>query len=122
MSLSTISSLPPRNKGSYLDRCQRVTLLTNLFKVDFNNSTKVFIYAIKTTPEISRESGKKLGELVTSLRSNIERQVGSYVTSGRTIFASKFQGVGKEEITFKTDFESISYQLSLKMVREVSFA
>lgn len=104
MSCSTLSGLPPRNKGTYLDRCQRVTLLTNLFKVDFKDSAKVFIYALKTTPDVPRENGKRLIDLVTSLRSNIERQVGSYVTSGRTIFASKFGGPGKEEITFKTDF------------------
>lgn len=104
MSYPTLNTLPLRNKGTYLDRCQRVTLLTNLFKVDFKDSAKVFIYALKTTPEIPGENGKRLTELVASLRNNMERQVGSFVTSGRTIFGCKFGGPGKEEISLKADF------------------
>jgi hypothetical protein len=30
-----ISTLPHRNRGSYLDKCQTTNLSTNLFKVDF---------------------------------------------------------------------------------------
>jgi hypothetical protein len=122
MSSRAISSLPQRNKGTYLDRCQKVNLLTNLFKVDFKDAAKVYIYAIKTTPEVHRENAKKLAGLVASVRNAIEKQVGSYVTSGRTIFATKIQGTGKEEITLRTDFEATAYQISLKMVKEVSFS
>lgn len=71
MSCRAISSLPQRNKGTYLDRCQKVSLITNLFKVDFKDSAKVYIYAIKTTPDVPRENGKKLEGLVASARNVI---------------------------------------------------
>lgn len=48
MSSSSSTPLPLRNKGNYLDRCQKVNLLTNLFKVDIRDNLKVFIFAIKT--------------------------------------------------------------------------
>jgi hypothetical protein len=89
MSCRTLSSLPQRNKGNYLDHCQKVTLLSNLFKVEFKDSAIVYIYAVKTTPEIPRENGAKLRTLMINNRPAIERLVGPYITSGRTIFATK---------------------------------
>lgn len=122
MATRTLSTLPARNRGSYLDRCQRVNLTTNLYKVDFKDSLKVYIYALKTTPDIPRENGKRLVALVASSRNAIEAQVGTYITSGRTIFASKTQGSGKEEITVKADLEGTIYQIHLRMVKEVAFS
>lgn len=71
MSSRTISSLPQRNKGTYLDRCQKVTLLSNLFKVDFKETAKIFIYAIKTAPEVPREGGQKFRELLSKSKGSI---------------------------------------------------
>lgn len=48
--------------------------------------------------------------------------MGSYIISGRTIFASKLQANGKEELSQKVNYESASYQISLKMVKEINFS
>jgi hypothetical protein len=52
MSTRAIATLPQRIKGTYLDRCQKVKLVSNLFKVDFKENLKVYIYSVKTLPEI----------------------------------------------------------------------
>lgn len=49
-----ISALPPRNRGTHLDKCQNINLSTNLFKVNFREETKIYIYSAKTAPEISQ--------------------------------------------------------------------
>jgi hypothetical protein len=71
MTTRTLNSLPVRNRGNYLDRCQKVNLTTNLYKVDFKDSLKVYIYSVKTTPDIPREGGKRLVSLVASARNAI---------------------------------------------------
>lgn len=99
MSITSSSPLPSRNKGNYLDRCQKVNLLTNLFKVDIRDNLKVFIFALKTEPEIPRENGKKLRSIIAGNRLALERTLGPFVISGRTIFGTKSQTPAKEEHT-----------------------
>jgi hypothetical protein len=89
--MSRISELPQRTRGSYLDRCQKVSLLSNLFKVDFKETLKVYIYSVKTLPEIPQENGKKLKSIILCNRLVVERVVGPHVVSGRTIFGTRGQ-------------------------------
>lgn len=91
------------NTSSSMDNCQRVTLLSNLFKVDFKESTKVYIFSVKTTPDIPQENSKKFRSLLSSQRVAIEKLTGPYVVSGRTIFGSKSSG-SKTEIGIKVEW------------------
>jgi hypothetical protein len=104
MNTTRINALPPRNKGSYLDKCQKTNLLSNLFKVDLKENIKIYIYSVKTDPEIPQENGKKFRSMMGANRNNIERLVGQYVISGRTIFGTKLQSTGKEEYSTCINF------------------
>lgn len=109
------------NTSSSIDNCQRVTLLSNLFKVDFKQTTKVYIFSIKTTPDIPQENSKKFRSLLLSQRGAIEKLAGPYVVSGRTIFGSKSSG-SKTEMGIRVDWQGQSYQISLKLARQVSLS
>lgn len=84
-----ISSLAPRNQSNYLDKCSNTNLFTNLFKVNFKEDTKIYIYAVKTSPEVSKENVKMFRNILLQSRKIIERLVGTYTVSGRTLFGSK---------------------------------
>ena len=112
----SLSDLPARNRGTYLEKCNKVKLTTNLFKVEYRPDTSVFIYSVKVTPAIASDNGKKLRAILLANRTNIEKHVGTFVASGRTLFSVKSNGK-KEETTLKIDFETVNYQLTLKRVK-----
>ncbi len=66
-----LSNLLPRNKGTYLDKCRTIPITTNLFKVDFKEDTKIYIYSAKTQPEISHENVKKFRSMLMQSRKTI---------------------------------------------------
>jgi hypothetical protein len=97
-----LSTLPKRNRGTYLDKYTNTQLSTNLFKVNFKEETKVFIYSFKTLPEIPRENVHKVRSMLMHNRTIVERVVGTYAISGRTVFGSK---ASKMEKGAETDFK-----------------
>lgn len=94
MTHQPLSRLPERNKGSHLDKFQKISLTSNLFRVNFKNEAQVYIYALRTLPEIPRENIKKLKLMLMTNRNTIESLTGSYVISGRTLF-----GIKRQELT-----------------------
>lgn len=116
-----ISSLAPRNRSNYLDKCPNLSLSTNLFQVDFREDIKIYIYSVKITPEISHEDVKRLRNILIHSRKIIERLVGTFAISGRTLFGSKCLS-GKDELNLKTEFEGTPYQIFLKMVKQVALS
>lgn len=116
-----LSTIGPRNRGHHLDKCSSVNIKTNLFKVDFNKETKAFIYAVKTQPEITRENNKKFRAILIQSRKVVERLIGTFAVTGRTIFGTKVQHCGKGgELTFKLEHEDAKYHFSLKLVKEIT--
>lgn len=63
-----LSSLPKRNRGNYLDRYANIKLSTNLYKVNFKESTKVYIYAFKSQPDIPTENVRKIRSILMASR------------------------------------------------------
>ena len=115
-----LSSLPTRNRGHHLDKCPSVNIKTNLFKVDFNQDTKVYIYAVKSQPDIAHDNTKKFRSILINSRKIVERLIGTFVVSGRTVFGTKTQKFMKgEPLTFSISYEDTNYSFSLKCVKEV---
>jgi hypothetical protein len=96
-------------------------LLTNLFKVDFKEALKVYIYSLKTLPEIPAENGKKLRALLCSNRLVVERAVGAHVVCGRTVWGTRGQG-GKEEVRVSVEHEAVPYQLQLRVAKQITLS
>ena len=116
-------TLGPRNRGSHLDKCSLVKVKTNLFKVDFKEETKIFIYTIRSQPEIAFDNNKKLRSILIQSRKIIERLIGTYAVSGRTVFGTKLQECGKGgELNFKVEYEGDHYLIVLKVVKEVALS
>lgn len=114
-----LTQLPPRNRGNYLDKCQKVKLTTNLFKVDYRSNVNIYIFSVKTVPNISFQNGKKLRTILINNRSTIQKLIGQYVISGRTIFGTKFSSSAKnDQFSIKVQFQQTTYQIFLKKVKE----
>lgn len=86
-----LTTLATRNRGPHLDKCAPVSLVTNLFKVDFKEDTKIYIYAARTEPKIAFDNNKKLRAIIINSRKIIERLIGTYVQTGRCVFGTKGQ-------------------------------
>ena len=86
-----LSSLPTRNRGHHLDKCPSVYIKTNLFKVDFNQDTKAYIYSVKSQPDIPHDNTKKFRSILINSRKIVERLIGPFVVSGRTVFGTRIQ-------------------------------
>jgi hypothetical protein len=63
-----LTTLATRNRGPHLDRCPPVPLVTNLFKVDFKDDTRIYIYAVRTEPKIALDNKKKLRVMLINSR------------------------------------------------------
>lgn len=50
MSLNELATLPKRNVGSYLKGCERQSIKTNLFKVEFSEKALITIYSLTLDP------------------------------------------------------------------------
>ena len=115
-----LSSLPTRNRGRHLDKCPSVYIKTNLFKVDFNQDTKAYIYAVKSQPDIPRDNTKKFRSILINSRKIVERLIGPFVVSGRTVFGTRIQKFMIDNpLTFSISHEGTNYSFSLKCVKEV---
>ena len=116
-------TLGPRNRGTHLDKCSSVNIKTNLFKVDFKQETKIFIYSVQTQPEIPFENNKKVRSILIKSRKIIERLIGTFTMSGRTVFGTKLQECGRGgELNFKIEYEGDYYFIVLKLVKEVALS
>lgn len=64
---TTQFALPKRNSGTYLKGCEKQTLKTNLFKVEFCDKAVITIYSLSIEPNIPPDS-QKLGLIVDSAK------------------------------------------------------
>ena len=115
-----LSTLKPRNKGS---KSSKVKVSTNLFKVDFREQTKIYIYSVKTQPEISQQNNKVIRNILINSRRILQRLVGTFVISGRMVFGTKVQHGGKDlELVFKIQHEGVGYHFFLKILKVVALS
>ena len=115
-----LNALATRNRGPHLNKCPSVPLVTNLFKVDFQEEAKVYLYAARTEPIIAFDNNKKLRAMLINSRKIIERLIGTYVHTGRMVFGTKGQycSIG-EDVTFNIEFEGQTYSIFLKLVKAI---
>jgi hypothetical protein len=59
---------------------------------------------------------------LASNRAGIERLIGSFVISGRTVFGTKGQPAGKDEVNMRIELESTHYQVILKVAKEITLS
>ena len=101
---SQLQSLPRRNRSSYLSKCRTTTLGTNLFRVGYDPTSTISIFAVRTKPEVPLENGKRFRSMLMG-SSALRRLVGSFVVSGRTLFTNRPSQLSlKQELSTKIDF------------------
>ena len=68
--------LPARRRGTYLGKMRKTSLLTNLYKVEFDENSTINIYSVKTIPDLAHDSTQRLNSVIQSARKALEPHVG----------------------------------------------
>lgn len=73
----SLISLPKRRKGAYLNKARKTNLVTNLYKVEFDTSSIISIFAVRTEPDLAHDSTHRLNSIIQSAKKSLEPHVGS---------------------------------------------
>ena len=86
--MSSLTALPKRVKGNYIEKCQKVPMTTNLFRLNLSTKTKIFLYSLKTSPSLTPDNIKKVKLMLSQHKSTMEKMVGPFVMDGRMIYGT----------------------------------
>ena len=91
--------LPKRNRGHYLSKMRKNTLITNLYKVDFDQNSTIHIHVLTINPDLAQDSTQRLNAIVQSARKSLEPYIGSnFALCGRTVYSCHMNsGAGKKK-------------------------
>ena len=72
----SLLKLPSRVKGSHLDKCRKVSIDTNLYRVDFNPEMDIITYAVTYNPTITYDNRKLRLELLNKAMKELKSHIG----------------------------------------------
>ncbi len=81
--------LPSRPPLPSAPRGQRVTLVTNSFRLSLNTSNQVFVYDVKFTEDIPANDTPMRKYVIRGLRADLEKQLSPYIFTGTVLYSPK---------------------------------
>lgn len=75
----------PARGGARSSPCSEVSLLSNMYKLTLGQNACVYQYALDIKPDEFWEASR-VHEIIRSKKTSLEKALGSYVVSGKTIY------------------------------------
>ena len=86
---TSVSRLPPRNRGPHAEKFRKVEIISNHFEATLNGINKIVIFDFKITPRVEPNNKDKLKELYAAVKPQVAERIKNPAFRVLCVFSSE---------------------------------